>query len=315
MPTINTVTLCGSTRFLDDFATANIELTKRGFACFSIAMALPRPRAPTVEELEAILNASAVPPESGLKECLDLVHLNKILRSDAVFVVGDGYIGRSTAREILWAEMHGKPTLEAALLFGKGWNEIAEAIRCGLDSAPVKTKARKVLGLSDAIALLATLDAEREARAGRATFDMPSDPRASVQCKYCGVVGGHNAVCRTQAETGTGRIHNEKPQVAERNAADVLSEMAQTFRERQKVYGSNYKLVGAAMAAFFPDGVTLRTAEDWNRWHLFELVMVKLSRFAVSMLTHTDSIHDAAVYAAMVESLTNETPIKKGTES
>jgi hypothetical protein len=32
-------------------------------------------------------------------------------------------------------------------------------------------------------------------------------------------------------------------------------------------------------------------------------MVVKLTRFANSGLTHEDSIHDAAVYAAMVESL------------
>ena len=40
-----------------------------------------------------------------------------------------------------------------------------------------------------------------------------------------------------------------------------------------------------------------------NKWHLFELMVVKLTRFANSGLTHQDSIHDLAVYAAMVESL------------
>jgi len=96
---------------------------------------------------------------------------------------------------------------------------------------------------------------------------------------------------------------------AERNAADILFEMAGTYRERNKVYGDNYKRVGAVMMALFPNGVTLSTEEDYNRWHLFELIVVKLTRFANSGLTHEDSIHDAAVYAAMVESL-----ISKGSD-
>jgi hypothetical protein len=86
-------------------------------------------------------------------------------------------------------------------------------------------------------------------------------------------------------------------------AADILAEMADTYRERNKVYGDNYKRVGAVMAAMFPNGVDLFTEEDYNVWHLFELMVVKLTRFANSGLTHEDSIHDAAVYAAMVESL------------
>ena len=92
----------------------------------------------------------------------------------------------------------------------------------------------------------------------------------------------------------------------QKNAADILIEMGNTYRERNKVYGDNYKRVGDVMVAMFPNGIALKTVEDYNRWHLFELMVVKLTRFAVSGLTHQDSIHDAAVYAAMVESLTNE---------
>ena len=89
---MNTVTLCGSTRFLEDFNTANRELSTRGLTVFSISLALPS-------------NEAA----GGVKHILDLVHLNKILKSDAIVVVGDGYVGESTAREILWAAMQGKP--------------------------------------------------------------------------------------------------------------------------------------------------------------------------------------------------------------
>ena len=91
-----------------------------------------------------------------------------------------------------------------------------------------------------------------------------------------------------------------------KDASVILDEMADTFRERNKIYGDNYKRVGDVMAAMFPNGIVLRTAEDFNRWHLFELKIVKLTRFANSGLTHADSIHDDAVYAAMVQSLINE---------
>lgn len=88
-----------------------------------------------------------------------------------------------------------------------------------------------------------------------------------------------------------------------KTAADILAEMADTYRERNKVYGDNYKSVGAVMMALFPNGVKLETADQFNVWHLFELLVVKMTRFANSQLTHEDSIHDLAVYAAMVESL------------
>jgi hypothetical protein len=44
-----------------------------------------------------------------------------------------------------------------------------------------------------------------------------------------------------------------------------------------------------------------------DTWHLFEIIVVKLTRFANSRLEHKDSIHDIAVYSAMIESeLTKE---------
>lgn len=88
-----------------------------------------------------------------------------------------------------------------------------------------------------------------------------------------------------------------------KDAAEILAEMAETYRERNKVYGDNYKRVGLVMSALFPQGVTIVTPEQFNVWHLFELMVVKMTRFANSGLSHQDSIHDLAVYAAMVESL------------
>jgi hypothetical protein len=82
---------------------------------------------------------------------------------------------------------------------------------------------------------------------------------------------------------------------------DLLTSMADTYRERNKVYGDNWRNVGQVMLSLFPDGVRLESATAFNEWHLFELIVVKLTRFANSKLTHADSIHDIAVYAAMIE--------------
>lgn len=85
-------------------------------------------------------------------------------------------------------------------------------------------------------------------------------------------------------------------------AADVLDQMAATFRERNAVYGSNYKMVGKMMAVLLPDGVPPELLHS-DQFHLFELILVKLSRYAISDLQHVDSIHDAGVYCAMCESI------------
>jgi hypothetical protein len=47
-----------------------------------------------------------------------------------------------------------------------------------------------------------------------------------------------------------------------------------------QVYGNNYLNVGRAMVAMFPDGVTINSADDWNRLHIFLLGVVKLTRYA-----------------------------------
>lgn len=93
---------------------------------------------------------------------------------------------------------------------------------------------------------------------------------------------------------------------------EILQRAADTFRQRNAIYGDNWKNFGNVMAAMFPNGITLKGSEDFARWHLFEIAMVKNTRFANSGLTHKDSTHDNTVYHAMIESLINsETkPIK-----
>jgi hypothetical protein len=93
-----------------------------------------------------------------------------------------------------------------------------------------------------------------------------------------------------------------------KTAAEFLREDAKIFEERNAVYGNNYLNVGGAMAAFFPDGVTLKTADDHNRFHIFMLGVVKLSRYCVNWDKggHADSIHDNTVYSAMLESIDEE---------
>lgn len=110
------------------------------------------------------------------------------------------------------------------------------------------------------------------------------------------------------------KLFGSEIEEVENDPAHILQDMAETYEERNKVYGDNYKRVGAVMVAMFPDGVQLKTEEDFNRWHLFELKIVKLTRFANSGLLHKDSIHDDAVYSAMVESLIDEdtAPIGSG---
>jgi hypothetical protein len=90
-----------------------------------------------------------------------------------------------------------------------------------------------------------------------------------------------------------------------KTADEFLSEGAATFKARNKIYGNNYLNVGRAMTGFFPNGVTLVTEDDFNRFHLFMLAIVKMTRYTNNWNVggHADSIHDATVYCAMVESV------------
>lgn len=82
----------------------------------------------------------------------------------------------------------------------------------------------------------------------------------------------------------------------------ALLAMAETSRKRGEVYGENYLMMGPIMKAFFPEGVTTAAVHS-DAFHMFVIILHKLARFSVTGLTHRDSIHDAAVYAAMIESV------------
>jgi len=95
-----------------------------------------------------------------------------------------------------------------------------------------------------------------------------------------------------------------------RTAADILTLGGETFRERNSNYRDNAVQVGQVMQVLFPNGVTLKTQADHHFYHLFELMVVKLTRFANSDLKHVDSIHDLMVYAAMCENVIEPHSIK-----
>lgn len=90
------ICLVGSGRFKALYDEYNIKLTLAGHLVYSIAMV----SSSTAEEYTT--------PDQ--KETLDLVHLLKILESEAVLVVTDPvrYVGESTRRELKWAAILGR---------------------------------------------------------------------------------------------------------------------------------------------------------------------------------------------------------------
>ena len=90
------VTLCGSTRFKEQFLETQKRLTLEGNVVISVGLFGHSGD----EEVW----------EPGTKEMLDKMHLQKIDMADEIFVINvGGYIGESTRREIAHAEQTGKP--------------------------------------------------------------------------------------------------------------------------------------------------------------------------------------------------------------
>ena len=89
------ITLCGSTRFKNEFMETQKRLTLEGNIIISVG-------------LFGHSGDNEVWTE-GIKEMLDDMHLRKIDLADEIFVVNvGGYIGSSTKREIEYAEKTGK---------------------------------------------------------------------------------------------------------------------------------------------------------------------------------------------------------------
>ena len=96
------VTLCGSTRFKDQFMKAQKDLTLKGYIVISVGLFGHSGDAEVWENMdEGTLTKT--------KQMLDDIHKRKIDMSDEIFVINvNGYIGESTKSEIKYAQETGK---------------------------------------------------------------------------------------------------------------------------------------------------------------------------------------------------------------
>lgn len=88
----------------------------------------------------------------------------------------------------------------------------------------------------------------------------------------------------------------------------MLMAAAETYAERNKVYGDTYKIHGTVMQSLFPDGVKLECDDDHNRFGVLTMMVGKLTRYAQNFEKggHADSLHDLSVYSAMLNELDAE---------
>lgn len=85
------ITLCGSTKFKEDFEKVNRELTLMGFIVLSVGVF-------------GHCQTEDDPISDDEKIMLDNLHKKKILMSDGIYVINrGGYIGDSTKSEIIFA--------------------------------------------------------------------------------------------------------------------------------------------------------------------------------------------------------------------
>ena len=96
------ITLCGSTRFKNEFMMAQKRLTLEGNIVISVGLFGHSGDEEVWENMdEGTLTKT--------KEMLDDMHKRKIDMADEIFVINvGGYIGSSTRSEIEYAKAHGK---------------------------------------------------------------------------------------------------------------------------------------------------------------------------------------------------------------
>jgi hypothetical protein len=99
----------------------------------------------------------------------------------------------------------------------------------------------------------------------------------------------------------------KKPEVKtkqKRSVPDFLEEAAELFAERNAVYADAYKRVGSLFTAWFPDGITLNTEHDFNRFAILIHLANKMTRYASNWdHGHDDSLEDLIVYPAMLKEI------------
>ena len=90
------ITLCGSTKFKEDFERVNRELTLAGNIVISVGA----------------FGHSGDSFTDDQKVMLDDIHKRKIDMADAIYVINKGgYVGESTKSEIKYALEHGKAVM------------------------------------------------------------------------------------------------------------------------------------------------------------------------------------------------------------
>lgn len=111
----------------------------------------------------------------------------------------------------------------------------------------------------------------------------------------------------------TGEFTHEIESVAKPTTNDkvptLLRESADTFEERGRQYGYIYKTMHPdVFCALFPNGMVLKTHDDFTRFALINAVVGKLTRYVNNFDKggHRDSLIDIVNFAAMLNGVDDE---------
>jgi len=83
------------------------------------------------------------------------------------------------------------------------------------------------------------------------------------------------------------------------------------FEGRNEVYGDSFVHFGPVMKALFPNGIEVRTVDDWNRVGVLVQMISKLTRYSASP-GHVDSLRDLSVYAAILAGIEGQITLDGG---
>jgi len=90
--------------------------------------------------------------------------------------------------------------------------------------------------------------------------------------------------------------------------SDFLKEAAIVFENKNKEYGDSYKSFGKIMMAYFPNGVELKTKQDFTRFAMLNIMISKTDRYCKNFINggHKDSLVDLSIYSTMLQEIDND---------
>jgi hypothetical protein len=84
-----------------------------------------------------------------------------------------------------------------------------------------------------------------------------------------------------------------------------LNRIADLFDRKSEEYGDSYKNMGKVLVALFPNGITLKTEDELNRFVTFVQLVFKVNRYAHNYEKggHMDSMDDLSIYSQIMNSI------------